>query len=142
MPFNKADHTGGDTLEKGEFSSGTPGGTHSASIGFCFLACSGIKRCRISGVAPFNSARQKNIPPGQYRKFKQGNEKRTPNTTCTSGQNRKVQREGLRRDDRRPRRITLRLEVEQRGKRPAIGQAAVRVSELIKEWMHASFQLQ
>jgi hypothetical protein len=27
----------------------------SASVGFCFLACSGIKRCRISGVAPFNS---------------------------------------------------------------------------------------
>lgn len=26
-----------------------------ASIGFCFLARSGIKRCRMSGVAPFNS---------------------------------------------------------------------------------------
>jgi hypothetical protein len=57
MPFNKADQSSheGDTFEKVEFSSGTPGITHSASIGFCFLACSGIKRCRISGVAPFNS---------------------------------------------------------------------------------------
>lgn len=57
MPSIKADQSsrGADTFEIVEIPVGTPRITHSASIGFNFLACSGIKRCRISGVAPFNS---------------------------------------------------------------------------------------
>jgi hypothetical protein len=34
---------------------GSRGTPHNASIRFCFLACSGINRCRMSGVAHFNS---------------------------------------------------------------------------------------